>query len=117
LVAATLGQYGMDCEIARSGQQALDAIGRRAPDAIVLDVNMVDLDGFEVLAKLRRNLATKAIPVLLLTARSNESDIARSVGCGADDYVVKPFHPADLGNRVNNIIAASRSMLTVGGRR
>ena len=69
LVSATLEQSGMDCEVARSGQQTLDTVRRHPPDAIVLDVNMIDLDGFEVLKKLRHNLSTASIPVLLLTAR------------------------------------------------
>jgi CheY-like chemotaxis protein len=108
LVSDTLGQFGMDCDVARSGQQALDTVSRRPPDAILLDVNMVDVDGFEILKKLRRNLATSAIPVLLLTARSLESDITRGFGYGADDYVVKPFNPSDLGKRVDKMITASR---------
>jgi CheY-like chemotaxis protein/HPt (histidine-containing phosphotransfer) domain-containing protein len=108
LVLETLGQSGMDCEIARSGQQALETASRHPPDAIVLDVNMFDLDGFEVLKKLRHNLATKAIPVVLLTARNQESDIARGFGSGADDYVVKPFQPSDLARRVEKIITDSR---------
>ncbi len=108
LVCETLGQFGMDCKIARSGQQALNTAGRHQPDAIILDVNMLDLDGFEVLKKLRHNLATQAIPVMLLTARNQESDIARGFGSGADDYMVKPFQPSDLAKRVDKIIAESR---------
>ena len=60
----------------------------------------------EILKKLRQNLSTKAIPVLLLTARNQESDIARGFECGADDYVVKPFHPWDLAKRLDKIISA-----------
>jgi two-component system OmpR family response regulator len=112
LVSGTLEQSGMDCEVARSGQQTLETARRHPPDAIVLDVNMVDLDGFEVLKKLRHNLSTASIPVLLLTARSQESDITRGVGSGADDYVVKPFDPADLASRVDKIISASRKAFT-----
>jgi DNA-binding response OmpR family regulator len=104
LVSETLGEAGADCEIARSGQQALDIAARHRPDAIVLDVNMAGLDGFEVLKRLRHNVATESIPVLLLTARSQESDIAQGVGAGASDYVVKPFEPLDLANRVAKII-------------
>jgi DNA-binding response OmpR family regulator len=112
LVSGTLEQSGMDCEVARSGQQTLDTARRHPPDAIVLDVNMVDLDGFEVLKKLRHNLSTAAIPVLLLTARSQESDITRGVGSGADDYVVKPFDPTDLASRVDKIISTARKAFT-----
>jgi len=107
LVLATLGQFGMDCDIARSGKQTLDAVRRKAPDAIVLDVNMIDLDGFQILKKLRDNLSTKSIPVLLLTARSQESDITLGFASGANDYVVKPFQPSDLVRRVEEIISAA----------
>lgn len=106
LVWQTLRQFGMDCDIARSGQQALDAVSQHRPDAILLDINMPDLDGFEILKKLRQNLSTKAIPVLMLTARNQESDIARGFECGADDYVIKPFHPWDLAKRLDKVIAA-----------
>jgi DNA-binding response OmpR family regulator len=70
---------------------------------------MVDLDGFEILKKLRHNLATKAIPVLLLTARNQQSDIATGFGSGADDYVIKPFQPSDLARRVEQAIAARKA--------
>ncbi len=106
LVAATLRRFGMDCDTAHGGQQALDTASRRPPDAIVLDVNMLDLDGFEVLKKLRHNLATSAIPVLLLTARNQESDIGLGFGSGADAYVLKPFQPTDLVERLNKMISA-----------
>jgi DNA-binding response OmpR family regulator len=112
LVSGALEQSGMDCEVARSGQQTLDTARRHPPDAIVLDVNMIDLDGFEVLKKLRQNLSTASIPVLLLTARSQESDITRGVGNGADDYVVKPFDPTDLASRVDKIISTTRKAFT-----
>jgi CheY-like chemotaxis protein/HPt (histidine-containing phosphotransfer) domain-containing protein len=108
IVSATLRQFEMDCDIATNGEQALDAVHRFPPDAIILDVNMFDLDGFEVLKRLRRNLITKEIPVLLLTARGQESDIARGFGSGADDYVVKPFKPLDLVKRVDSMISARR---------
>jgi two-component system cell cycle response regulator DivK len=111
VVSQALQQSEMDCEVARSGKHALDAVHRRAPDAIVLDVNMLDLDGFEVLKSLRNNLATKEIPVLLLTARRDKEDIALGFSCGADDYVVKPFKPVDLVERVNKMIAARRKSL------
>jgi DNA-binding response OmpR family regulator/HPt (histidine-containing phosphotransfer) domain-containing protein len=112
LVTATLGQSGMEFEIARSGRQTLDAVRARRPDAIVLDVNMPDLDGFEILKKLRQNLSTKTIPVLMLTARNQGSDITQGFGSGADDYVIKPFDPSDLVKRVETMISSSRRVGT-----
>ncbi len=116
-VSNTLERTGMECEAAASGQQALDTVTRHPPDAIILDVNMLDLDGFEVLKKLRHNLSTKTIPVLLLTARGQGSDIARGIGSGANDYVVKPFDPSDLSARVEKMITASRKQGDYVGRR
>ncbi len=106
LVTETLKHFGMDCDIARNGKQALDRARQHRPDAIVLDVNMIDLDGFEILKKLRNNPATEAIPVLLLTARNQESDITKGFESGADDYVIKPFQPWDLAKRLDKIISA-----------
>ncbi|HTW67502.1 MAG TPA: response regulator [Bryobacteraceae bacterium] len=115
LVVAALGEFGLDCDVARSGQQALEAAGRQPrPDAIVLDVNMLDMDGFGVLKRLRRNLATQAIPVLMLTARREKSDVAEGLNSGADDYLVKPFNSSDLGTRVNKMITARRRRGDVG---
>jgi len=108
IVAATLRPFEMDCDVANNGEQALDAVHRCPPDAIILDVNMFDLDGFEVLKRIRRNMITKGIPVLLLTSRGREGDIARGFGSGADDYVVKPFKPLDLVKRVDSMISARR---------
>jgi two-component system, cell cycle response regulator DivK len=108
LVSEVLQQSDMDCEVARSGRHALDAAQRHPPDAMVLDVNMLDLDGFEVLKKLRANEVTSEIPVLMLTARRDRMDIALGFSHGADDYMGKPFKPSELIERVNKIIAARR---------
>ncbi len=108
VVSEVLQQSEMDCEVARGGKQALEVVNRRPLDAIILDVNMLDLDGFEVLKSLRNNLATREIPVLLLTARRDKLDIALGFSSGADDYMVKPFKPLDLVERVNKMIAARR---------
>jgi two-component system cell cycle response regulator DivK len=111
IVSEVLRQSEMDCDVARSGKQALDAAHRHPPDAMVLDVNMLDLDGFEVLKSLRNNLVTKEIPVLLLTARRDKVDITEGFNSGADDYVVKPFKPLDLAGRVSKMISARRKPL------
>ncbi len=108
LVSEVLQQSEMDCDVARSGRQAVEAAQKRPPDAIVLDVNMLDLDGFEVLKKLRDNAVTSEIPVLMLTARRDRIDIALGFSRGADDYMVKPFKPSELIERVNKIITARR---------
>jgi DNA-binding response OmpR family regulator len=70
----------------------------------VLDVMMPKLDGYEVTTRLRQNESTRRVPVILLTARVQEADIARGFEAGADDYVKKPFSPQELGARVQAIL-------------
>ncbi len=65
---------------------------------------MPKLDGYEVTTRLRQNTATRRMPVILLTARVQEADIARGFEAGADDYVKKPFSPQELGARVQAIL-------------
>ena len=106
LVANALREFQMNCDIARSGNEALESIRQSLPDAMVLDVNLLDLDGFEVLKRIRHNMVTMDLPVLLLTGRNQESDVARGFRQGANDYVIKPFKPFELANRVERIISA-----------
>ena len=106
LVSHALQISEMDCDIARSGQEALNAVRLSPPDAMILDVNLLDLDGFEVLKRIRQNLLTRDLPVLLLTGRHQQSDVAQGFGCGANDYVIKPFKPTELANRLERIISA-----------
>jgi DNA-binding response OmpR family regulator len=108
IISEVFEQSGLECEIARCGKQALEAVHRHLPDAIVLDVNMLDLDGFEVLKRLRGNIVTNEIPILLLTARRDRTDITLGFESGANDYVIKPFKPWELVERVNKIMSARR---------
>jgi CheY-like chemotaxis protein len=104
LLTATLQNCGIHCQIARHGVQALQMAGSLHPDALVLDIVMPHLDGFEVLASLKNDPATRSIPVLLLTARQQEADILRGFGLGAEDYVVKPFNPMELVARLKRLL-------------
>jgi DNA-binding response OmpR family regulator len=106
----------MSCETAVCGTDALEMIRRSPPDGIVLDVNMADLDGFTVLLLLRRNRKTRHVPVLLLTARREESDLARGFGYGANDYLVKPFLPFELAIRVEKMIGESQQARATASR-
>jgi CheY-like chemotaxis protein len=102
LVRTVLENFGMECIPAVDGRQALELVRQRRPEIAVLDVNMPHLDGYEVLASIRR----EEIPsrVLLLTARQQEADIIRAFALGADDYVVKPFNPMELVARVKRLL-------------
>ena len=100
LVALRLERSGFDVIVARDGEQAIEAALERAPDIALLDVMMPKLDGYQVTERLRGNQATRHMPVILLTARVQEADIARGVAAGADDYVRKPFSTQELQDRV-----------------
>jgi DNA-binding response OmpR family regulator len=100
LVTLRLERSGYDVVGAGDGEQALSTALERTPDLALLDVMMPKLDGYEVTERLRSHEATRHVPVILLTARVQEADVARGVEAGADDYVRKPFSTQELGARV-----------------
>jgi DNA-binding response OmpR family regulator len=104
LVALRLGRSGYDVVTASDGEQALDAALERAPDLALLDVMMPKLDGYQVTERLRGNATTRHMPVILLTARVQEADVARGIQAGADDYVKKPFSTQELHARVQAVL-------------
>ena len=104
LVTLRLERSGYEVVAAGDGEQALAAALERAPDLALLDVMMPKLDGYEVTERLRREEATRHLPVILLTARVQETDIARGVEAGADDYVKKPFSTSELRDRVQAVL-------------
>lgn len=97
---------GYECVEAEDGEAALEAARESVFDLILLDVMMPTIDGFEVLARLRRHSDT---PVIMLTARKEEYDKLYGFGLGADDYVPKPFSPRELMARVAAVIRRGRS--------
>ena len=104
LVAFRLDSAGYEVLRAGDGQQALDLAKEHIPDLAVLDVMMPKLTGYDVTRELRANAATSRIPVILLTARVQEADVARGFEAGADDYVKKPFSPQELKARVQAVL-------------
>ena len=103
LVRIALQNFGMECHMAADGPSALLTIRRQHPHAVVLDVNMPEMDGYAVLAAIRRE--GTPIRVLLLTARQQEGDVLRGFALGADDYVVKPFSPMELVARLKRLLS------------
>jgi CheY-like chemotaxis protein len=103
LVEAAVGNAGFECRVATDGSAALEAIRSWQPDMAVLDVNMPNRSGFEVLSALRNDPLTREIRVILLTARQQETDVIRGFGLGADDYVIKPFSPMELIARMKRL--------------
>ncbi len=104
LVAFRLDRAGYEVLRAGDGQQALDLAKEHIPDLAVLDVMMPKLTGYDVTRELRADAATSRIPVILLTARVQEADVARGFEAGADDYVKKPFSPQELKARVQAVL-------------
>jgi DNA-binding response OmpR family regulator len=107
LVALRFRRSGLEVILARDGEEALDLIQTRAPDAAVLDIAMPKLTGLEVVRRLRDADATKAIPIVLLTARAGDNDVELGLAAGADEYVTKPFSPQDLYACVQSVLHAS----------
>ena len=104
LVVFKLTQAGYEVVAVADGVAALAAIEANPPRLVILDVMMPGLSGIDVLRKLRANEATKDLDVILLTARSRDSDIDAGFVTGASDYVIKPFSPRELLHRVNTLL-------------
>ncbi len=104
VVVAYLEREGFRVDEASTGSAALKQIQESPPDLVVLDVMLPEVDGFSVLTELRRS---GDIPVILLTARTEEPDRVLGLELGADDYVVKPFSPRELVARVRSVLRRS----------
>jgi DNA-binding response OmpR family regulator len=100
LVTLRLERDGYEVIGAPDGERSVEEVLERTPDLALIDVSMPKLDGYEVTERLRQHEPTSAIPIILLTARVQDSDVARGIEAGADDYVKKPFSTADLRTRV-----------------
>ena len=104
LVAYHLAKAGFRVSTAANGPDALKAAREERPDVIILDVMLPGVSGYDVLAELRRQDETRDVGVIMLTARREEADRIRGLSLGADDYLTKPFSPAELALRVNALL-------------
>ncbi len=104
LVAFGLKDEGFEAEIFTDGNALLEAVQRRRPDAVILDWMMPAPDGLAVCRTLRSDSATRALPILMLTAKSSEIDRVLGLEMGADDYIVKPFSMKELCARVRAVM-------------
>jgi two-component system alkaline phosphatase synthesis response regulator PhoP/two-component system response regulator VicR len=96
LVQVNLERQGYEVVTAFDGKEALEKVESENPDLIVLDVMMPYMDGFEVLQNLKKNQATRDIPVIMLTAKAQDADVFRGWQSGVDCYLTKPFNPMEL---------------------
>lgn len=104
LVAYHLARAGYRVSTAANGPDALRAAKEERPDLVVLDLMLPGLSGYDVLAELRKRDETRDVGVILLTARRDEPDRIRGLSLGADDYLTKPFSPAELALRVQALL-------------
>ncbi len=103
LVSYNLSQAGFKVSTAATGLAALNAVEEHLPDLIILDIMLPDLEGLEVCRIVRERDRSQRIPIIMLTARTEESDRVVGFEVGADDYVMKPFSPRELVLRVKSI--------------
>ena len=113
LVRYNLEAANFDVAVEMDGDGGLMALRERDFDAVILDWMMPNLSGIEVVRQIRRMNDKRATPVIMLTARGEETDKVRGLDAGADDYVVKPFSPAELVSRVRALLR--RSAPDMGG--
>jgi two-component system phosphate regulon response regulator PhoB len=115
-----LEKEGFDIATALDGEEGLAAVADAKPDLILLDWMLPHVSGLEICRQLRRGHETRKIPIIMLTARGEESDRVRALDVGADDYVTKPFSPGELAARIRAVLrrahpASGANILTYGG--
>ena len=110
---STLLQYNLDKEgydvvVAADGEEALTLVSERLPDIIILDWMLPKISGIEVCRRLRQRSESRNVPIIMLTARGEESDRIRGLDTGADDYIVKPFAMSELSARIRAVLRRIR---------
>jgi DNA-binding response OmpR family regulator len=108
LIARYLHKNGWNAHVVGAGDEALAYAKREAVDLVVLDVMLPGLSGLEVCRALRSDAATEAIPIIMVTARAEETDRILGLDIGADDYLAKPFSPNELVARVRALMRRSK---------
>lgn len=104
LIRFHLEREGLSSRVIRSGQTGLAEVRRHPPRLVVLDLMLPDLDGLEICRRLKWDESTRAVPILIVSAKGEEADIVTGLELGAEDYMTKPFSPSVLIARVRNIL-------------
>jgi len=107
LVSYNLERDGYKVFSVDNGERALEAIKKEQPELVILDLMLPGMDGLEVCRLLKQDDRTKQIPIIMLTAKSEETDVVVGLQIGADDYVTKPFSPKVLTARIKTILRRS----------
>jgi two-component system alkaline phosphatase synthesis response regulator PhoP len=118
VVQYNLSREGYRVLGSRDGEEGLSLTRKEVPDLILLDLMLPGLDGIEICRRLKADPVTTAIPIIMVTAKGEESDVVLGLGLGADDYVTKPFSPKELTARVRAVLRRGpmREELQSGGR-
>jgi len=104
MLKLNFSSQGFDVEIAHNGREGIELTRKKNPNLIILDINLPDIDGYEVCKQLRGNLRTSHIPIIFLTVRDERSDKLAGLELGADDYITKPFDLDELRLKVRNAL-------------
>ncbi len=104
----SIGAEGYEVITAANGEEAIDKARREQPDLIILDVMMPKIDGYEACRVLKANPLTKGIPVVLLTAKGRDIDKRLGYEVGAIDYIIKPFSPNKLVDRIHELLVGTK---------
>ena len=107
LIQVNLERHGYQVETANNGVQALEKIRASRPDLVVSDVMMPEMDGFELLSTIKRDPALEDLPIIMLTAKTQDKNVMEGYSRGADMYLTKPFNPAELLAFVKRILQSS----------
>ena len=111
LLRYNLEKAGFEVAVATAGEEALLQIAEAPPDLVLLDWMLPEVSGIEICRRLRRDKETQTLPIIMLTARSEEADRVRGLNWGADDYISKPFSPTELIARVQAVLRRARPSL------
>lgn len=106
LTSFKLEKEGFEVIWEKDGGAAFESIKSNLPDLVLLDIMMPVMDGYQVLKKMKEDDDIKNIPVIMLTAKGQERDVVTGIEMGAEDYIVKPFRPAELTARIKKILGA-----------
>ena len=103
-----LRKNGYQAEVATNGKEALDKVKAKKPALILMDIMMPVMDGITATKALRQDEHIRDLPVVMVTARGKESDIVKSLDCGADDYVIKPFAVKDILKKIADTLEKAK---------
>ena len=117
VLSYNLNREGFEVATSQNGAECLKLIRRLLPDLVLLDLMLPGLDGLDVCRHLRSNNLTQNIPVIMVTAKGEESDVVLGLGIGADDYITKPFSPKELIARVKTVLRRVSQAADVADRK